>query len=452
MTELRSLNPLNGQEVGAVPVTPPEEIPELAARAAGASEEWSGMDLPRRGELLAKAADTLRDEAEELARLVTREMGKPIQESRAEVKGIADGMAREIEEMVAALEPGVVEGSGLRSTVHRDPLGVCAAVTPWNFPLAMPHWMVLPALMAGNTVILKPSEETPLCGEAYAGILSRHLPPGALLVAHGADRQGRALVGGSVDLVAFTGSREVGKEILEAAAPELKRVILEMGGKDPLLVLDDADPGKAARFAARNGFRNAGQVCVSTERVYVRDEVADDFLDLLAREAEKLVIGDPMDETTSLGPMVNPGQRERVVDQVREAVLAGAKVMAGGVCHNDPFFMPTVLADVPEHLPIVTEETFGPVVCVARVDSDEEAVAKANDTPFGLGAAVFGEDVERARGVARRLTAGMVGINRGCHGVPGTPWVGAGESGFGFHKGPEGHRQFTQTRVVTERG
>jgi succinate-semialdehyde dehydrogenase/glutarate-semialdehyde dehydrogenase len=309
--------------------------------------------------------------------------------------------------------------------------------------------MVLPALAAGNTVVFKPSEETPLCGQAYADIIGEHLPDGVLTVVHGADEQGKALVRADVDLIAFTGSREVGKHILRAASEDLKRVILELGGKDPLIVLDDADLGEAAKFGSWNGFRNAGQVCVSTERIYVHEAVADEFETLLAREASKLVVGNGLDEGTSVGPMVNEGQRQLVLDQLTQAVESGARILVGGVEHPAPFINPTVLADVGEDLDISREEIFGPVICLTRVASDQDAIAKANATPFGLGAVVFGKDQARAQGVAERLSAGMVGINRACGGVKGTPWVGAGESGYGFHKGRDGHRQFTQTRVLT---
>jgi acyl-CoA reductase-like NAD-dependent aldehyde dehydrogenase len=449
MAKLDSINPFDGSIVGSVEVTPAEAIPEVVARARAAQPGWAALGVEGRAKLLGKATDRFKAQAQELATIITREMGKPLSESLGEAKGLGNGLAAELEEIAEALEPESVEKGSLRSVIHRDPLGVCAAITPWNFPMAMPNWMVLPALATGNTVIFKPSEETPLCGQAYADILSEFLPPDVLITVHGADAQGKALVQGEVDLIAFTGSREVGKHILQAASGSLKRVILELGGKDAMIVLDDADLDKAAKFAAFNGFRNAGQVCVSTERILVHERVADAFLEKLSAEAERMVMGNGMDKETTLGPMVNPGQREHVIDQIREAVTAGARVMAGGVCHGDPFIMPTVLADVPGEVCVAKDETFGPVVCVNRVTSDEEAVEKANATPFGLGAVVFGGDEERAEAVARRLTAGMVGINRACGGAPGTPWVGAKESGYGFHKGRDGHRQFTQTRVVS---
>jgi acyl-CoA reductase-like NAD-dependent aldehyde dehydrogenase len=249
-------------------------------------------------------------------------------------------------------------------------------------------------------------------------------------------------------MIAFTGSREVGKQILREVSGTLKRVVLELGGKDPLIVLDDADIEKAAKFAAANSFRNAGQVCVSTERIFVLESVADDFERALAGIASAMRVG-PGIEGADVGPMVNARQRDHVLAQLGSAVAAGARVLAGGTGHRDNFVTPTVLAGVADEMDIAREETFGPVACVTRVASVDEAVERANATEFGLGAVVFGGDEERAAGVARRLTAGMIGVNRPVGGPLGTPWVGARQSGFGFHKSKDGHRQFTQTRVVT---
>ncbi len=449
MTILSSLNPLNGSVVWTVEVTPPEEISGLVANARAAQVKWAALGSKGRAELLGMAANRFEQEAESLGRLITEEMGKPLTEAIPEARAIGTGLQEELKEIGEALEPETFEQGPLRSVVHRDPFGVCAAITPWNFPMAMPNWMVLPALAAGNTVQFKPSEETPLCGQAYADILAEHLPEHVLTVIHGADEQGKTLVRSDVDLIAFTGSREVGKHILRSASQDLKRVILELGGKDPMIVLNDADLEEAAKFASWNGFRNAGQVCVSTERVYVHEDAADRFENLLVQEAEKLVVGDGLEAQTTVGPMVNKGQRELVLDQLREAIGGGARTLTGGADHPAPYIKPTILANVPEDLCISRDETFGPVICVTRVASDEEAIAKANATPFGLGAVVFGTDPDRTEKVARQLSAGMIGVNRACGGIKGTPWVGAGESGYGFHKGRDGHRQFTQTRVVS---
>jgi acyl-CoA reductase-like NAD-dependent aldehyde dehydrogenase len=447
MQMLQSLNPATGEVVGEVPITSPEEIPALVARARAAQSGWDDVGAEGRAEVLIRAEEVFAERVEQHARLMTAEMGKPLEEARGEARSVGR-MKAELEEMVEALAPDVVEDGRLRSTVYHDPLGVCGAITPWNFPMAMPSWMVLPALAGGNTVVFKPSEETPLSGQAYADALNEVLPEDVLTVAHGADAQGKALVKSDVDMIAFTGSREAGKHILREAADSLKRVVLELGGKDPMIVLADADIEAAAKFAAWNSFRNAGQVCVATERIFVVDEIADEFEEALGEVAGATSVGDGADDP-DVGPMVNARQRDHVLAQLGAAVDAGARVLAGGGGHRDNFVVPTVLTDVTDDMAIARVETFGPVACVTRVSSADEAVERANATRFGLGAVVFGRDEEKAGAVARRLKAGMIGVNRPPGGAVGTPWVGARESGFGFHKSKEGHRQFTQTRLVT---
>lgn len=445
---LESTNPASGETIGRVPVTPPGSIAGIVARARDAQPAWRDLGLEGRAEHLAAAGRAMGERADKLGHLLTSEMGKPLAEAIGEVKSCAEGTPDTLREVAEAIAPEVMDDGRVRSTVYRDPFGVCACIAPWNFPFAMPHWMVLPALATGNTVILKPSEQTPLIGQAYADLVNEFLPPGVLQVVQGDEVQGSALVAADIDLIAFTGSRAAGKHILAAAAPRLKRVILELGGKDPLLVLEDADLEQAARFAARNSFRNAGQVCVSTERIYVDKKVADRFVDLLIAEAGKLPVGSGLDKDTRVGPMVSAEQRDHVLRQIDRSVAMGARVVHGGSGHHGNFVMPTVLVDVRPDMPIAQDETFGPVACVTAVDGDEEAVRLANDTPYGLGAVVFGA-AERAARVARRLDAGMIGVNQSVGGAKGTPWVGARESGYGFHSSVEGHRQFCQTRVVS---
>lgn len=452
METLKSFNPATGEIVGEVPVTPVSEIAAVVARARAAQPAWQALGISQRAARLAEAGPVMEERAEELGRLLTREQGKPLREAIAEVRSCAHGLVEEIADIVHALRPEVVEQGGSRSTVYRDPFGVCAAITPWNFPFSMPHWMLLPALISGNACVFKPSEETPLIGQAYADILNLSLPPGVLQVIHGADAQGRALVASEIDLVAFTGSRAAGKHILAEASKRLTRVVLELGGKDPLIVLDSADVARAAKFAARSSFRNAGQVCVSTERIYVHQGVAARFVDLLREETAKLTQGPGLEPETRVGPMINAAQRDHVLGQIERALGQGAEVACGGAGHRDLFVTPTVLTGVRHDMDIAHEETFGPVACVIEVADDDRAVELANDTPYGLGAVVFGADDERTRAVARRLTAGMIGINRGIGGGGKLPWVGARESGYGFHGSADGHRQFTQTRVISEPG
>ncbi len=446
---LKSRNPSTGEVVGEVTITPVDDIPGLIERARAAQAAWAALGAKGRAEVILPAGERIIERSKELGQLLTKEMGKPIREAIGEIRSCGgDTLKAELDGMIEALAPDELEDAHTKTTIYHDPFGVCAAITPWNFPFAMPHWMVLPALMAGNTVILKPSEETPLIAQAYADILMEALPADVLQVVHGADDQGKALVESDVNLIAFTGSREAGKHILGSASRSLKRVILELGGKDPLIVLEDADVAAAGKFAARNSFRNAGQVCVSTERIYVDESIADEFVDKMIEETRKLVVGDGLEPGTRIGPMINERQRSHVLAQVDEAVSKGAKVVHGGESHRGNFVMPTILVDVTHDMGIAVDETFGPIACVSKVSGEDEAVDKANDTKFGLGAIVFGE-TERASKVARRLTAGMIAVNRDVGGPHGTPWVGAQESGYGFHGSRDGHRQFAQTRVVS---
>ncbi len=451
--ELSSFDPATGALVGTVAVTPVSDVEGVVARAREALPAWRALGLAGRAALLREAGPAMMAELERLGELLTREMGKPLREAMGEVRSCGAGLDAEIAEMAEALSPEVLTDEHSRTTIYRDPFGVVAAITPWNFPFSMPHWLCMPALMAGNTVVLKPSEETPLIAGAYVEILQRSLPPGVLQVMHGDGEQGRALVGADVDLVAFTGSRDAGAHIMAACAPTLKRVLLELGGKDPLVVLDDADVDRAARFAVRNSFRNAGQVCVSTERIYVAEAIADEFEAAMAEHAASFRMGSGLEEGVQMGPMISGRQRARVVDQVRSALGDGARLLFGAedLDAEGCFLSPIGLAEVSEEAAVLRAETFGPVAVIQRFADDDDGVRKANDTVFGLGAVVFGTDEERAEAVARRLDAGMIGINRGVGGASGSPWVGAKQSGFGFHSGRDGHRQFAQVRILTRR-
>ncbi len=446
---LSSIDPATGEVVGSVPVTAVESIARLVFQAREAQRGWGALTHAQRADILRPAAARLKAEARRLGELASREMGKPLPEAVGEANYCADGFVAELDGIVAALADVVREDARVTSILRHAPLGVCAAITPWNFPILMPHQSVLPALVAGNAVLLKPSEETTLVALEYARILNEFLPAGVLTPVFGDGVQGRALVLAEVNLIVFTGSRETGKRILGDAGPGLKRVILELGGKDPLVVLDDADLDAAAAFAVRNSFRNAGQVCVSTERIYVDARIQQEFLRKMVERTGALRQGDPRGEGVNLGPMVNARQKAKVVAQIDQAIAAGATVLAGGEPREGNFVAPTILADVDHAMEIMREETFGPVACVQAFSTVDEAVRLANDTPFGLGAAVFGRDVARAGEVAERIHAGMVGINQGCGGADGCPWVGVKESGYGFHSGPEGHRQFAQVRVIS---
>ena len=449
---LQSVDPARGDVVGEVAMTAVEAIPSVVARARAAQIAWGAMTPAARANIIKSAAAQIQAHATEIGTLISREMGKPLAEAIGEVNGCAAMLAHEADNIAAGLQTEIVNDATVHSEMRFDALGVAACITPWNFPVWMPQDVVIPSLIAGNAVILKPSEKTPLCADAWAKHLIAVLPPDVLQVIHGDERQGKALVTSDVNLIAFVGSRAAGKNIMREAAGGLKRLVLELGGKDSLIVLEDADIKAAVKYAAQNCFRNAGQVCVSTERIFVHNKVADAFETQLAKSADALVQGDPKNAATQIGPMVDAAQKAHVLGLLKDALNDGAKQIAGGDASGKDapgnYVRPTVLAGVNPRMRIMQEETFGPVACVTRVASDAEAIALSNASPYGLGGAVFGE-TKHAENVARALDSGMVGVNKDCTGADGTPWIGAKQSGFGFYRGNAGHRQFTQTRVVS---
>jgi acyl-CoA reductase-like NAD-dependent aldehyde dehydrogenase len=444
---LESINPATGDVVGRVPVTPASAIAEVVAKARRAQTAWNDLGLDGRLALMQPIAERLNEEAQTIGKLITAEMGKSTAEGQGEATYGASQFASELVSAFEAFQPEEMADENTRSILYRDALGVSVAITPWNFPMLMPQQCILPSLMAGNCVVFKPSEETPLVGQAYADVLNEFLPKDVLQVVHGADDQGKALVESDINLVAFTGSREVGAKILTACGPDLKRVVLELGGKDALIVLEDANLESAASFAVQNSFRNSGQVCVSTERIYVEDSIADEFENLVLEKTKEWKQGDPTDASVKIGPMVSNTQRDIVLAQLEQALKDGAKLRCGGGTHEN-YIEPTVLTGCSHDMQIMHDETFGPICCIQRFSGDAEAVSLANETPYGLGGAVYGE-TQHAMDVARKLTPGMVGINKGCGGSEGTPWVGACQSGYGYHSGRDGHRQFTQVRIMS---
>lgn len=452
---LVSYDPQSGEVVGEVPTAGESEISEVIRNSREALVAWRQMPLEDRASRVRSSVEKLRASVEDLALLISKEMGKSLAESRAEIMAIAAQIDAKLPEICAALRRTVIEDdNNITSTIYREPLGVCAVIAPWNFPLYEPLDLVVPALVAGNTVVLKPSEMTPLVGAAAAAILNETLPEYVLQVVHGGEEQGKMLVeSDGVDLVAFTGSRAAGKDILQAAAGNMKRVILELGGKNPMIVLDDADIDAAARFVVHDAFRGSGQVCVGTERVYVDEKIADAFIGRVIELTEELHVVSGIDDANP-SSMITAQAKEAVISRIKLAQEAGARVLVDGSARspgNDAFLQPSVLVDVDNSMDIMREETFGPVLCIARFQSLPEAIRLANDSPYGLGAVVFGQESERASEIARALDVGMIGINKSCHGAQGSPWVGIKQSGYGWHSGVEGHRQFTVPRVVSQR-
>ena len=341
--------------------------------------------------------------------------------------------------------------TGGNACIVRDPHGVVAICSPWNFPADEALLLALPALAAGNTVVLKPSEVAPLTGAIVAEALQALLPDGVVELVQGDGGVGAALVGGDVQMVAMTGSSATGRKIMSACASDLKRLVLELGGKDPMVVFADADLDAAAKEAVEYSLMNCGQVCCSVERIYVEESAKPAFERLCVKEAQAYVAGDGFDANARMGPMVSAVQRDQVRTQVDEAVKAGAKVLArgpvqSGACAKGFFQEAVVLSDVTQDHAISHTETFGPVVAISSFDGTEaSAIRLANDTAYGLAAYVYTRDLDKARRVAMGIKAGQVGINNYSLAMaPITcPWVGAKGSGFGHHSGVDGWQMFS---------
>jgi succinate-semialdehyde dehydrogenase/glutarate-semialdehyde dehydrogenase len=444
-TELESFNPATGERLGGLPTTTPEDVQAVVDSVAKVQPFWAQLTLADRARYLERAAQVVIDESDEIRDLLVREQGKPRNEAFSmellptidALRWIA-GAGQEILADEKIPMPQVFLKTK-RSDFTYEPLGVIGVISPWNYPWSIPFGEVALALMAGNGVVLKPASLTPLIGERIREVFERAgVPEGLVRVIHGPGT-GSALVESSAAKIFFTGSVETGRGVGEACARRLKGSVLELGGKDPMIVLPDAKLEHAISGALWGGFANAGQTCSGIERVYVLREVAEPFIAGVVAGARRLRIGDPMGWDTEIGPMVSRDQYETVRELVDDAVSSGAKLECGGPAEPPPgmeagaFYAPTVLTGVTHEMRIMREEIFGPVLPIVVVDSEEEAVALANDSDFGLGASVWTSDRSKGERVARELESGMVWINDHMfsHGACQCAWGGVKDSGLG---------------------
>jgi succinate-semialdehyde dehydrogenase/glutarate-semialdehyde dehydrogenase len=442
--ELESFNPTTGERLGAVPATPPEQVQAVVDAVAKVQPFWAQLTLQDRARYLERTAQVLIDETDEIRDLIVREQGKPRNEAfTMEILPTIDSLRWIARAGVDVLDDERLEMPQLylktkSAAFTYEPLGVIAVISPWNYPWSIPLGEVALALMAGNGVVLKPASLTPLIGERIARAFERAgLPEGLLRVVHGPGT-GQALVRSSVAKVFFTGSVEAGRNVGEECARELKGSVLELGGKDPMIVLPDADLEHAVAGALWGGFANAGQTCSGIERVYVMREASERFIAGVVAGAQRLRVGDPVGWDTEIGPMVSREQFELVRDLVDDAVAAGASIACGGPLDvpelpNGSFYAPTVLTGVTHEMRIMREEIFGPVLPIVVVDSEDEAVRLANDSEFGLGASVWTSDRSKGERFAREIEAGMVWINDHMfsHAACQCPWGGVKDSGLG---------------------
>ncbi len=457
-------NPATGEIVAHVPDLGPEAVAEMAARARAAQPEWEAYGFEGRGRVLLRAQKWVMDNAERVIETICSETGKTYEDAELAEIGYAGNAfgfwAREAPNYLAdeKVKTSQLLVKGKKILQRYRPLGLIGVIGPWNYPLTNSFGDCIPALAAGNAVILKPSEVTPLTSLLLAeGLRECGLPEHVLQIATGRGETGAALIE-HVDMIMFTGSTRTGRKVAEAAARRLIPASLELGGKDPMLVLADADVERAANFATYYSMQNAGQTCISIERVYVEEPVYDEFVAKVTEKVRGLRVGKPEGPgSVEVGAITFPPQLETIKDHVADAKEKGARVLVGG--HQAPgagrFFEPTVLVDVDHTMKCMTEETFGPTLPIMKVRDAEEAVRLANDSPYGLGASVFSRDTAHGEAIARRLEAGAANVNDAMinYTVLELPMGGAKASGLGSRHGAGGIRKYCsqQAIVVTPR-
>ncbi|EIT84546.1 aldehyde dehydrogenase [Fictibacillus macauensis ZFHKF-1] len=449
-------NPANRDVVGTVASATEQETQAAISAAEEAFSSWSRLAAYERSSYLEKLYTLMMEHKEELATIMTSEMGKPLKESLGEVQYAADFIKWYAEEGKRVYGRNIpASTSNKRLSVIKQPVGVVAAITPWNFPAAMITRKLGPALAAGCTVIVKPPKETPLTAVRLVELCEEAgFPKGVVNLLTGSSSLiAKELMGSTaVKKVTFTGSTEVGKMLIEQSAQTVKNVSMELGGHAPAIVLEDADLENAAKAVMASKFRNAGQTCICINRVYVKEEVYDTFTEMLAKETAKLTVGNGMKEGVDVGPIINEEGYEKVAKHVSSAIKQGATVLQGGEGEERDggyFYQPTVLKDVNHDMLVMNEETFGPVLPVQKISSDEEGISLANTTPFGLAAYVFTESLSRGTAVVEGLDYGIVGWNDGAPSAAQAPFGGFKESGIGREGGIEGMEAYLETKYVS---
>ena len=445
------INPATEEEIFHYTPASRDDVRGAVARARRAFQEWKEHSTWERSDFLSEAASIIRSRKEEFAKIITQEMGKPVKESIAEVEKCAGGLNYYAENGPKFLEDEPIQTDAAESYVAFEPLGIIASIMPWNFPMWQPLRFAVPSLMAGNTVILKPSRFVPRSGMMLQEVFDdANLPEGCFQTVAGDSSTGEALLDADVDGYSFTGSIDVGIEVGRKAASRLKKCVLELGGSDPFIVLTDADVKKAAENAVAGRFVNCGQSCIASKRFIVVKEVFDEFVEKFVSNTKRLKIGDPLNRSTDIGPLVSKEALQKIEFQVEEARKDGARILCGGGRHGSRgyFYEPTIIVYVKEKMQIVNGEVFGPVAPIISAKNEKDAIRIANSTKFGLGASLWTRDGEKAKKIVQQIEAGLVTVNNIVVSDPRVPFGGIKQSGIGRELSRYGMLEFVNMKSV----
>lgn len=446
--QMAVLNPANEQVLAQCPTADQAQLEQAVAAAKSAFPSWSQTPLKERQAILVKVADAIKANAEKVIPVLTGEQGKPLEQAAAEVS-YAEIFCRHFAAQDLASEV-LLEDDKQKVEIRRKPLGVVAGIMPWNFPFLIAVYKLAPALLAGNTLILKPAPTTPLTALLLGELVKDIIPAGVLNVIADRNDLGPAMTQHpDIAKISFTGSTPTGKAIMASAAGTLKRLTLELGGNDAAIVLDDADPKKIAAGVFGSAFINSGQVCVALKRLYVHESIYDELCEEVANLAQNSVVGDGMEPGTQYGPVQNKMQFDKVCHYVESAKQTGRIIAGGDIPDRPGYFVPlTVVRDIVDGTPLVDEEPFGPVLPIIKYADLDDVIQRANASPYGLGGSVWSSNPERAQQVAERIDAGTVWVNQHCAFGPHIPFPPAKESGIGVEWGKEGLQEFTAMQVI----
>lgn len=455
MKDIISINPANNKVIGKIPASTLSQIKQKVKYARNATHLWKSLGAEKRIKILMPLLETFKEKKTEISRLITKEIGKPISETVSDFEMDFIYLNDFLKNGQTYLSDEIVYQNG--NEIHKikyEPRGTVACIAPWNYPFGNFVWSVVPNLIVGNTVVFKHSEECPLTAKLLEEcLLTLKLPNGVFSSIYGDSHEGSILAKQDVDMIWFTGSSAVGRKLSTIAGKKQIKTVLEMGGSNPAIILEDADIDSIIERLYLSRFLNCGQVCDATKRLLVHHSLFDNIVNVLKLRLEKVKIGDPENPDTELGPLVSMSHRQTLDAQVKDALSKGANLIISGQYLSDftgAYYLPTLLINIKKNMRVWREEVFGPVLPIVPFRSDEEAIQLANDTPYGLGALVYSKDMDKARYIASQIDVGFVDINDGSHWQPGTPFGGCKASGMGREHGRYGFQELCQIKVLAE--